>query len=140
MSPARARKPLPEATKSSTPAPEPVQEQKKIIRSSDPAYEKTRLNAEFTFDTLVTGRANDLARAAAQQVAMNPGVSYNPLFIYGGVGLGKTHLIHSIGNAIYSANPEMEVRYVHAEDYFSDVVKAFQQNSRESLQTLLSFA
>lgn len=115
-------------------APEPVMEQKKAIRSSDPAYEKTRLNAEFTFDTLVTGRANDLARAAAQQVAMNPGVSYNPLFIYGGVGLGKTHLIHSIGNAIYSANPHMEVRYVHAEDYFSDVVKAFQQNSREAFK------
>ncbi len=125
----------PEATEIvCTPAPEPVQEQKKAIRSSDPAYEKTRLNAEFTFDTLVTGRANDLARAAAQQVAMNPGVSYNPLFIYGGVGLGKTHLIHSIGNAIYSANPEMEVRYVHAEDYFSDVVKAFQQNSREAFK------
>jgi len=103
-------------------------------RSSDAAYEKTRLNADFTFDTLVTGRANDLARAAAQQVAMNPGVSYNPLFIYGGVGLGKTHLIHAIGNSIYAANPTMEVRYVHAEDYFSDVVKAFQQNSREAFK------
>jgi chromosomal replication initiator protein len=125
----------PEATEIvNLPAPEPVQEAKKSIRSSDPAYEKTRLNADFTFDTLVTGRANDLARAAAQQVAMNPGVSYNPLFIYGGVGLGKTHLIHSIGNAIYSANPGMEVRYVHAEDYFSDVVKAFQQNSREAFK------
>ena len=125
----------PEATEIvNLPAPEPVQEAKKSIRSSDPAYEKTRLNADFTFDTLVTGRANDLARAAAQQVALNPGVSYNPLFIYGGVGLGKTHLIHSIGNAIYSANPGMEVRYVHAEDYFSDVVKAFQQNSREAFK------
>ena len=125
----------PEATEIvNLPAPEPVQEPKKSIRSSDPAYEKTRLNADFTFDTLVTGRANDLARAAAQQVALNPGVSYNPLFIYGGVGLGKTHLIHSIGNAIYSANPGMEVRYVHAEDYFSDVVKAFQQNSREAFK------
>lgn len=103
-------------------------------RNGDPAYEKTRLNADFTFDTLVTGRANDLARAAAQQVAMNPGVSYNPLFIYGGVGLGKTHLIHAIGNSIFAANPDMEVRYVHAEDYFSDVVKAFQQNSRESFK------
>jgi chromosomal replication initiator protein len=106
----------------------------KPVRSGDPAYEKTRLNADFTFDTLVTGRANDLARAAAQQVAMNPGVSYNPLFIYGGVGLGKTHLIHAIGNSIFSANPNMEVRYVHAEDYFSDVVKAFQQNSREAFK------
>ncbi len=104
------------------------------VKTGDPAYEKTRLNAEFTFDTLVTGRANDLARAAAQQVAMNPGVSYNPLFIYGGVGLGKTHLIHAIGNSIYAANPTMEVRYVHAEDYFSDVVRAFQQNSRETFK------
>ena len=103
-------------------------------KNCDPVYEKTRLNAEFTFDTLVTGRANDLARAAAQQVAMNPGVSYNPLFIYGGVGLGKTHLIHAIGNSIYVANPTMEVRYVHAEDYFSDVVRAFQQNSREDFK------
>jgi chromosomal replication initiator protein len=103
-------------------------------RNGDPAYEKTRLNADFTFDTMVTGRANDLARAAAQQVAMNPGVSYNPLFIYGGVGLGKTHLIHAIGNSIYAANPTMEVRYVHAEDYFSDVVRAFQQNSRETFK------
>jgi chromosomal replication initiator protein len=106
----------------------------KSIKSGDPAYERTRLNADFTFDTLVTGRANDLARAAAQQVAMNPGVSYNPLFIYGGVGLGKTHLIHAIGNSIFAANPNMEVRYVHAEDYFSDVVKAFQQNSREAFK------
>jgi chromosomal replication initiator protein len=103
-------------------------------KPSDAEYEKTRLNADFTFDTLVTGRANDLARAAAQQVAMNPGVSYNPLFIYGGVGLGKTHLIHAIGNSIYAANPTMEVRYVHAEDYFSDVVRAFQQNSREAFK------
>ncbi|MCC7312126.1 MAG: chromosomal replication initiator protein DnaA [Sulfuritalea sp.] len=103
-------------------------------RSADPEYEKTRLNPDFTFDTLVTGRANDLARAAALQVAMNPGVSYNPLFIYGGVGLGKTHLIHAIGNSIYGANPDLEIRYVHAEDYFSDVVRAFQQNSRDAFK------
>ena len=114
--------------------PAPIAASAPPARSGDPAYEKTRLNADFTFDTLVTGRANDLARAAAQQVAMNPGVSYNPLFIYGGVGLGKTHLIHAIGNSIFSANPGMEVRYVHAEDYFSDVVKAFQQNSREAFK------
>lgn len=103
-------------------------------KTSDPGYEKTRLNREFTFDTLVTGRANDLARAAAQQVAMNPGISYNPLFIYGGVGLGKTHLIHAIGNSIYASSPAMEIRYVHAEDYFSDVVRAFQQNSRDAFK------
>ncbi len=103
-------------------------------RSVDPSYEKTRLNPGFTFDTLVTGRANDLARAAAQQVALNPGTSYNPLFIYGGVGLGKTHLIHAIGNAIYGADPSAVVRYIHAEDYYSDVVRAFQQKSFDAFK------
>lgn len=104
------------------------------LKNTELDYAKTHLNHEFTFDTLVTGRANDLARAAAQQVAINPGTSYNPLFIYGGVGLGKTHLIHAIGNSIYAANPAMEIRYVHAEDYFSDMVRAFQQNSRDSFK------
>lgn len=97
--------------------------------SGSVAYDKTRLNGDFTFDTLVTGRANDLARAAAIQVANNPGVGYNPLFVYGGVGLGKTHLIHALGNEIYRHNPEMEIRYVHAEDYYADVVRAYQQKS-----------
>jgi chromosomal replication initiator protein len=104
------------------------------IRLTDPVFDKTRLNPEFTFDNLVTGRANDLARAAAHQVAMNPGISYNPLFIYGGVGLGKTHLIHAIGNAIHANDPKKEIRYVHAEDYFSDVVRAFQQKSFDSFK------
>jgi chromosomal replication initiator protein len=95
----------------------------------DAAYEKTRLNSTFTFDTLVTGRANDLARAAANQVALNPGTSYNPLFVYGGVGLGKTHLIHALGNEVYRQNPNKVIRYVHAEDYYADVVRAYQQKS-----------
>jgi chromosomal replication initiator protein len=94
-----------------------------------PDYEKTRLNPEFTFDTLVTGRSNDLARAAAQQVAANPGVSYNPLFIYGGVGLGKTHLVHALGNEVLLHAPDKVIRYIHAEDYYSDVVRAYQQKS-----------
>lgn len=126
---------IPSTEDSPEPGPVPVRNSSATSsKNNDPAYEKTRLNGDFTFDTLVTGRANDLARAAAQQVAMNPGVSYNPLFIYGGVGLGKTHLIHAIGNSIYTANSAMEVRYVHAEDYFSDVVRAFQQNSRETFK------
>jgi len=95
----------------------------------DSAYEKTRLNPAFTFDTLVTGRANDLARAAAYQVALNPGTSYNPLFVYGGVGLGKTHLIHALGNEVIRQNPNKVIRYVHAEDYYADVVRAYQQKS-----------
>ncbi|QWT47014.1 chromosomal replication initiator protein DnaA [Azospira inquinata] len=93
------------------------------------SYEKTRLIPTFTFDNLVVGKANDLARAAAMQVAQNPGVSYNPLFVYGGVGLGKTHLIHAIGNHILRQHPEKVVRYVHAEDYYSDVVRAYQQKA-----------
>jgi chromosomal replication initiator protein len=113
-----------------------------IIRSSSPeplsgaelAYEKTRLNADFTFDTLVTGRANDLARAAAMQVAQNPGTSYNPLFVYGGVGLGKTHLVHAIGNAVFRQNPRAVVRYVHVEDYYADVVRAYQQKSFDAFK------
>lgn len=113
-----------------------------IVRSPEPevlsgaelAYDKTRLNADFTFDTLVTGRANDLARAAAMQVAQNPGTSYNPLFVYGGVGLGKTHLVHAIGNAVFRHNPRAVVRYVHVEDYYADVVRAYQQKSFDAFK------
>ncbi|CAB1370974.1 chromosomal replication initiator protein DnaA, DNA-binding transcriptional dual regulator [Denitratisoma oestradiolicum] len=105
-----------------------------LAHISDPAYDKTRLNPEFTFDTLVTGRANDLARAAAQQVAVNPGVSYNPLFVYGGVGLGKTHLIHAIGNAVIGVSPGSMVRYLHAEDFVSDVVRAYQNKSFDAFK------
>jgi len=93
------------------------------------AQDKTRLISSFTFDNLVVGKANDLARAAAMQVAHNPGGAYNPLFIYGGAGLGKTHLIHAIGNTILDQRPDKIVRYVHAEDYYSDVVRAYQQKS-----------
>ncbi|MHB0991908.1 MAG: chromosomal replication initiator protein DnaA [Burkholderiales bacterium] len=88
-----------------------------------------RLNPTFTFDTLVTGKANQLARAAAIQVSENLGVAYNPLFIYGGVGLGKTHLIHAIGNFVHENNPEARISYIHAENYVSDVVKAYQHKT-----------
>lgn len=97
-------------------------------------YEKSRLFPSFTFNNLVVGKANDLARAAASQVANNPGGAYNPLFIYGGAGLGKTHLIHAIGNAILSETPEKAVRYIHAEDYYSDVVRAYQQKSFDTFK------
>ena len=90
---------------------------------------KSRLNTVLTFDNFVTGKANQLARAAAIQVSENPGTSYNPLFLYGGVGLGKTHLIHAIGNAMVEANPNARVRYVHADQYVSDVVKAYQRKA-----------
>ncbi len=89
----------------------------------------SRLNPTFTFDSFVTGKANQLARAAAIQVAEFPGTAYNPLFIYGGVGLGKTHLIQAIGNLVLSQNKEAKVRYIHAEQYVSDVVRAYQHKA-----------
>ncbi|GAA5231491.1 chromosomal replication initiator protein DnaA [Verticiella sediminum] len=92
-------------------------------------YERSRLNADLTFDNFVTGKANQLARAAALQVAENPGTSYNPLFLYGGVGLGKTHLIHAIGNSLVAENINSRVRYIHAEQFVSDVVKTYHRKS-----------
>jgi chromosomal replication initiator protein len=94
-----------------------------------PAAERGRLNRGFTFDSFVTGKANQLARAAAIQVAENPGISYNPLFIYGGVGLGKTHLVQAIGNHLADVRPQARIRYSHAEQYVTDVVRAYQQKS-----------
>jgi chromosomal replication initiator protein len=91
--------------------------------------EQSRLNPTFTFDSFVTGKANQLARAAALQVAEHPGVAYNPLFVYGGVGLGKTHLIQAIGNLLLELNPSAKVRYTHAEQYVSDVVRAYQHKA-----------
>jgi chromosomal replication initiator protein len=92
-----------------------------------PRRDLTRINNVLTFDNFVTGKANQLARAAATQVANNPGVSYNPLFLYGGVGLGKTHLIHAIGNQVLIDNPSAKIRYIHAEQYVRDVVTAYQR-------------
>jgi chromosomal replication initiator protein len=96
---------------------------------SNLAYEKTHLNPSFTFDNLIVGKANDLARAASFQVASNPGGAYNPMFVYGGTALGKTHLIYAIGNHIVEQCPQKVVRYVHAEDYYSDVVRAYKKAS-----------
>jgi len=99
------------------------------LPGADAVYERSRLNTDLTFENFVTGKANQLARAAALQVAENPGTSYNPLFLYGGVGLGKTHLIHAIGNAMVAAGTGTRVRYVHADQYVSDVVKAYQRKA-----------
>ncbi len=105
------------------------------VEKSRSLYEKTRLIPGFTFENLIVGKANDLARAASVQVAINPGgAAYNPMFIYGGAGLGKTHLIHAIGNHILEQNPGKVVRYVHAEDYYSDVVRAYQTKSFDAFK------
>ncbi|HEX9171508.1 MAG TPA: chromosomal replication initiator protein DnaA [Telluria sp.] len=101
--------------------------QENLNIANSPRREQSRVNTDLTFDSFVTGKANQLARAAAIQVANNPGVSYNPLFFYGGVGLGKTHLIHAIGNQVMADNPNARIRYIHAEQYVRDVVTAYQR-------------
>ena len=98
-------------------------------KTSEPSKVSSGLNSAFNFDNYVTGRANQLARAAAIQVAENPGTAYNPLFIYGGVGLGKTHLLQAIGNELKKHNPDAKIRYLHAERYVTDVVKAYEHKA-----------
>jgi len=105
-------------------APEPV-----IESGEDNGAFKTRLNPALTFGTLVEGTANRMARAAAMHVAGTPGHLYNPLFIYGGVGLGKTHLVHAVGNQLLADRPQSKVLYIHAEQFVSDVVKAYQRKT-----------
>ena len=90
---------------------------------------KSRLNSALTFETLIEGSANRMGRAAAMHVASSIGQLYNPLFIYGGVGLGKTHLVHAIGNKLLADNPQAKVLYIHAEQFVSDVVKAYQRKT-----------
>ena len=87
------------------------------------------LNPDFTFETFVEGKSNQLARAASMQIGENPGTVYNPLFIYGGVGLGKTHLMHAVGNMILQSNPNARVIYLHSEGFVAEMVKALQHNT-----------
>ena len=118
------------------PAPRSVQEQVLAelpdlapVEVASPSAPKTRLNPALTFSTLVEGSANRMARAAAMHVAGSLGQLYNPLFIYGGVGLGKTHLVHAIGNHLLADRPQAKVLYIHAEQFVSDVVKAYQRKT-----------
>ena len=113
-------------------APPPVAAQAAPIAAA--VSNGMRLNPGFTFDNFVSGRANQLARAAALQIADNPGVAYNPLFIYGGVGLGKTHLLQAIGNTVRLNNPDARINYIHANDYVDDVVKAYLNKQFDDLK------
>lgn len=119
-----AETPLP--AEAAAPQPVIVMPQAKTQGSTS---ETSRLNREFTFANFINGKANQLARAAALQVAENPGVAYNPLFIYGGVGLGKTHLMQAIGNLVSEQNAQAKICYLHAERYVSDVVRAYQHKA-----------
>ena len=98
-------------------------------KSREPQVIGSRFNPDFTFATFVEGKSNQLARAAAVQVGENPGRAYNPLFIYGGVGLGKTHLMHAVGNLMRQRHPAARIAYVHSERFVSDMVRALQHNT-----------
>ena len=89
---------------------------------------RANLNPDFVFDTFVEGKSNQLARAASMQIGQSPGIAYNPLFIYGGVGLGKTHLMHAVGNRILDSNPGARVIYLHSERFVAEMIRALQHN------------
>ena len=108
------------------PAPEPTAP---VARRRETQIVGSRFNPDFTFASFVEGKSNQLARAAAVQVGENPGKAYNPLFIYGGVGLGKTHLMHAVGNLMRQRNPAARIAYVHSERFVSDMVRALQHNT-----------
>jgi len=106
-----------------------IEEDKKEIFNN-----KVKFSSEFTFDNFVTGKSNELARAAAMQVSNNPAQNYNPFFIYGGVGLGKTHLMNAIGNNILSNNSDAKILYLHSERFVADMVRALQHNKMDAFK------
>ncbi|MES2142033.1 MAG: chromosomal replication initiator protein DnaA [Pseudomonadota bacterium] len=110
--------------------PQEVKTQTKTIKLSG-----THINTNFTFVNFVEGKSNQLARAASVQVAENPGGAYNPLLLYGGVGLGKTHLMHAIGNSILHKNPQAKVLYLHSERFVADMIRALQTNTINDFKT-----
>ena len=118
----------PAASEPSNTAAQPEPQSSHSDEASAGAF-RNRLNAGLTFETLVEGTANRMARSAAMHVAGMPGHLYNPLFIYGGVGLGKTHLMHAVGNRLLQDKPDAKVLYIHAEQFVSDVVKAYQRRT-----------
>ncbi|MBS0359026.1 MAG: chromosomal replication initiator protein DnaA [Proteobacteria bacterium] len=109
-------------------SPKPLFKKQEKNEKEPIVYSGTNLNPHLSLENFVEGNSNQLARAAAMQVAMNPGDAYNPLFIYGGVGLGKTHLMHAVGNMILQQNPEAKVLYLHSERFVADMVRGLQTN------------
>ena len=123
-----------EARPSPAPAPRPKPARPAPTKSEKMVFggataSKSNINPQFVFDNFVIGKSNQLAHAATLQVAQNPGQTYNPLFIYGGVGLGKTHLMHALGNHIMQQNPDAKVLYLHSERFVADMIKALQRNA-----------
>ena len=108
-----------------------VTKAKPVVEKASPRVQRnsTNLNSNFSFENFVEGKSNQLARAASLQAAENPGLAYNPLFIYGGVGLGKTHLMHAVGKAILAQKPDSNIAYLHSERFVQDMVRALQHNA-----------
>ncbi|MBR9790108.1 MAG: chromosomal replication initiator protein DnaA [Gammaproteobacteria bacterium] len=123
--------PLSARVNSSAPAGQTVN---KVIPIPEGVSHKSNINPTYQFDNFVEGKSNQLARAAASQVANNPGGSYNPLFIYGGTGLGKTHLLHAVGNGILNTKQDARIIYMHSERFVQDMVKALQNNAIEDFK------
>ncbi|MFB0982202.1 MAG: chromosomal replication initiator protein DnaA [Alteromonadaceae bacterium] len=107
---------------------------KKTLEPQSNLPKTTNVRVKYTFDNFVEGKSNQLARAAASQVADNPGSAYNPLFIYGGTGLGKTHLLHAVGNGILLNKPNAKIAYMHSERFVQDMVRALQNNAMEKFK------
>ena len=115
------------------PAPAPVMPRVEDLSPAEPAHVHN-LDPHYTFETFVEGKSNQLGKAAAMQVAMNPGRAYNPLLLYGGTGLGKTHLMHAAGNMLLRNNPEAKVLYLRSEQFVSGMVKALQQKNMDDFK------
>ena len=135
VAPKKASPPIrPAAPNKSAPTDKP--KTASFRRSDDEAQPEyvSNLRSEFTFDTFVEGKSNQIAKAASVQIGENPGVAYNPLFIYGGVGLGKTHLMHAVGNLMLQKKPDSKIIYVHSERFVADMVKALQHNAMDAFK------
>ena len=124
----------PASPSSQAPAKQQPLEQKAAVEPAPKSGYKSNIKDNYTFDSFVEGKSNQLAKAAATQVADNPGSAFNPVFIYGGTGLGKTHLLHAVGNGIMANKPDAKIVYMHSERFVQDMVKALQNNAIEEFK------
>ena len=126
--------PAPISSRPVAPVAAAVTQPAEVVGPAPKTIVRSNVRTNYTFDNVVEGKSNQLARAAATQVADNPGTAYNPLFIYGGTGLGKTHLLHAVGNGILAKKPDAKVIYMHSERFVQDMVKALQNNAIEEFK------
>ncbi|PAJ75903.1 chromosomal replication initiation protein DnaA [Pseudoalteromonas sp. NBT06-2] len=121
-------------TKGPTASKRPVAKKREVVEPAPKSFPKANIKDTYTFDSFVEGKSNQLAKAAAVQVSDNPGTAFNPVFIYGGTGLGKTHLLHAVGNGILANKPDAHIVYMHSERFVQDMVRALQNNAIEEFK------